>query len=113
MIESTLSGKYLKDVIIKAKEKKFKVVLLYLFLETENENISRVKNRVLNGGHDVPKEDIKRRYYRSRELFWNTYKDMADKWVLFFNGDDDYEMVANENDIFVEHLYKKFLEDIV
>ena len=83
MIESTLSGKYLKDVINQAKEKGFQVVLIYLFLETEIENILRVKNRVLNGGHDVPEDDIKRRYARSRKLFWNTYKDMVDKWMLF------------------------------
>ena len=68
MIESTLSGRYLKDVIIKAKEKGFKVVLIYIFLESEIENILRVKNRVLNGGHDVPEVDIKRRYTRSRRF---------------------------------------------
>ena len=67
MIESTLSGKYLKDVIKKAKEKNFKVVIIYLFLETEDENILRVKNRVLNGGHDVPQDDIRRGYFRSRK----------------------------------------------
>jgi predicted ABC-type ATPase len=112
MIESTLSGKYLKDVISKAKEKDFKIVLIYLFLETEYENISRVRNRVLNGGHDVPQDDIKRRYYRSRKLFWNTYKDMVDKWMLFFNGDDNYEMVANQDDIFVSYLYDNFLKGL-
>ena len=42
MIESTLSGRYLKDVIIKAKEKGFKVVLIYIFLESEIENILSV-----------------------------------------------------------------------
>jgi predicted ABC-type ATPase len=112
MVESTLSGMYLKKVIEKAKEKEFKIVLIYLFLETEDENILRVQNRVLNGGHDVPENDIKRRYHRSKELFWNTYKNMVDKWVLFFNGDDDYEMVANQDDIFIEYLYENFLKDI-
>lgn len=112
MIESTLSGKYLKDVINKAKEKDFKIVLIYLFLETEDENISRVKNRVLNGGHDVPENDIKRRYFRSKKLFWNTYKDMVDNWMLFFNGDDDYEMVANQDDVFITNLFEKFLKEV-
>lgn len=112
MIESTLSGKYLKDVIAKAKSKGFKVVLIYLFLETQIENILRVKNRVLNGGHDVPPDDIKRRYTRSKNLFWKTYKNMVDNWMLFFNGDDDYEIVANQDNIFVEYLYENFLKDI-
>ena len=112
MIESTLSGKYLKDVISKAKEKDFKIVLIYLFLETEYENISRVKNRVLNGGHDVPENDIKRRYFRSRNLFWNTYRDMVDNWMLFFNGDDNYELIAEDNEVLDTEYFNLFLKDL-
>lgn len=33
MIESTLSGKYLKNVIRQAKEKGFEIVLVYLFIK--------------------------------------------------------------------------------
>ena len=110
IIETTLSGKYLIKMINEAKIKNFKVVLIYLYLEAEIENILRVKNRVLNGGHDVPEKDIKRRYIRSRELFWKTYKDMVDKWMLFFNGDDNYELIANQDDIFNSYLYSLFLE---
>lgn len=113
MIESTLSGKYLKDVINKAKEKDFKIVLIYLFLETEDENISRVRNRVLNGGHDVPLEDIKRRYFRSRNLFWNTYKDMVDKWMLFFNGDDNYELIAEDDEVLDTEYFNLFMKDLM
>lgn len=113
MIESTLSGKYLKDVINKAKEKDFKIVLIYLFLETEDENISRVRNRVLNGGHDVPLEDIKRRYFRGRNLFWNTYKDMVDKWMLFFNGDDNYELIAEDDEVFDTEYFNLFMKDLM
>ncbi len=46
-------------------------------------------------GHDIPKEDIIRRYYRSRKLFYEQYKAMADRWFLFFNADDEFEEVAN------------------
>ena len=109
IIETTLSGKYLKKVINKAKNNNFKIVLVYLFLETDIENILRVQNRVLNGGHDVPVEDIKRRYTRSRELFINLYKDMVDKWILFFNGDDNYELIANSEQIFNDEKYSKLL----
>ena len=112
MIESTLSGSYLKDVIIKAKEKGFKVVLIYIFLESEIENILRVKNRVLNGGHDVPEVDIKRRYTRSRRLFWNNYKNMVDKWMLFFNGDDNYELVAEDDEILDLEYFNLFIKDL-
>lgn len=112
MIESTLSGKYLKEVINQAKQKDFQIVLIYLFLETKDENISRVKNRVLNGGHDVPENDIKRRYTRSRNLFWNTYKDMVDNWMLFFNGDDNYELIAEDDEVLDTEYFNLFLKDL-
>ena len=110
IIETTLSGKYLVKIIKQAKEQNFKVVLIYLFLETNTENIYRVKNRVLNGGHNVPNEDIVRRYYRSRKLFENMYKNMADEWMLFFNGDDSFELVENQDEIYDEDLKNLFLE---
>ena len=113
VIETTLSGKYLINVIKKAKELGFHTSLIYLFLETNEENIYRVKNRVLKGGHDVPIEDIIRRYYRSRKLFYNTYKKLVDDWVLFFNGDDNFELVENQNETFDEDLKRIFKEGLI
>ena len=69
-----------------------------------------VKNRVLKGGHNVPTEDIVRRYYRSRKLFENTYKHLVDEWMLFFNGDDNFELVENQNELYDEELKNIFLE---
>ncbi len=112
IIETTMSGKYLIKVINEAKKQSFDVTIIYLFLETQKENIYRVKNRVLKGGHNVPQEDIIRRYHRSRKLFWNIYKDMSDKWLLFFNGDDNFEIVADANEIFDEELMKLYLEGV-
>ena len=110
IIETTLAGKYLIGVIEKAKRKRFNVVLIYLFLDDATENILRVKNRVLNGGHDIPVEDIKRRYVRSRKLFLSLYKNMVDTYLVFFNGDDNYELVAEDNEILDEDLYLQFLK---
>ena len=112
IIETTMSGKYLTKVINEAKKQSFNVTIIYLFLETKTENIYRVKNRVLKGGHDVPQTDIIRRYYRSRKLFWDVYKDMSDQWLLFFNGDDNFEIVADVNEVFDEELMKLYLEEI-
>lgn len=110
IIETTLSGKYLIKIIKEAKKKNFRVSLIYLFLETNTENIYRVKNRVLRGGHNVPTQDIVRRYYRSRNLFEHVYKDLVDEWMLFFNGDDNFELVENQDELYDEELKKLFLE---
>jgi len=109
VIETTLSGKYLVKVIKEAKIKGFESVLIYLYLESSTENILRVKNRVLVGGHNIPKDDIIRRYDRSKNLFVNLYRDLVDEWLLFYNGDDKFELIANSDEILDEILYEKFI----
>ena len=81
-----------------------------LFLDDDTENILRVKNRVLNGGHNIPTEDIKRRYIRSRKLFISLYKNIVDKYLIFFNGDDNYELVVEDGEILDEDLYNQFIK---
>jgi len=110
IIETTLSGKYLIKVIEQAKANRFKVVLIYLFLEDDVEHILRVKNRVLNGGHNIPVVDIKRRYLRSRKLFLSTYRNIVDKYLVFFNGDDNYELVVEDKEVLDENLYTLFIK---
>ena len=112
VIETTLSGKYLINYIKKAKKLNYKVVLIYLFLENPDSNISRVKNRVLNGGHHIPKDDIIRRYYRSKNLFFNVYKSMVDSWSLYYNSDEIFEKIANDKKILDEQKYNEFTKDI-
>ena len=112
VIETTLSGKYLARVIKKAKENGFFVSLVYLYLDNNTENILRVKNRVLTGGHNVPEVDIVRRYTRSKKLFFTLYKDLVDEWSLFYNGDDKFELIANNEIIIDEINYNNFLKDI-
>lgn len=74
-----------------------------------------IKVRVLNGGHDIPHDDIVRRFYRSKENFWNIYKDLVDEWNLFYNGTFEYILVAqyanNELEVFSENLYNDFIKD--
>ncbi len=112
IIETTLSGKYLAKVIEKAHSTGFYVSLIYLYLDSSLENILRVKNRVLTGGHNVPKSDILRRYIRSKKLFFSLYKDLVDEWSLFYNGDDKFELIANNEMIIDEVAFSKFLKDL-
>ncbi len=112
IIETTLSGKYLAKYIKQAKELNFHISLIYLFLETPKANILRVKNRVLNGGHDIPTEDIIRRFYRSKSMFWNVYKDLVDEWIIYYNSNEVFEEIANNAQIYDNEKYQEFLKDL-
>ncbi|RAI16162.1 MAG: zeta toxin [Candidatus Melainabacteria bacterium] len=70
-VESTLSGNNIVRIIEKAKQKNYKIILIYSFLKNCAVCIERVKRRVENGGHNVPEEDIIRRYYKSIVKFWD------------------------------------------
>ena len=115
-IETTLSGKNHIKTIEKAKKLGYKVVLLYSYLDNPDFCENRIKIRVLNGGHNIPKNDIIRRFYRSKENFWNIYKDLVNEWDIFYNGTSEYILVAQSlNDvieIYSENLYNEFIKDI-
>jgi len=69
-VESTLSGNNIVRIINQARKQNYKIILVYSFLQNCTNCIERVKFRVKNGGHNVPEEDIIRRYYKSIINFW-------------------------------------------
>ncbi len=94
LIESTLSGSYLNKLIPEFHKDGYEVIMVYVFLYSPTVCIERIKERVLKGGHHVPDQDVKRRYYRSKENFWNNYKNMADKWFLLYNSENKFIEIA-------------------
>ena len=75
--------------------------------------IERVRTRVIKGGHDVPELDIVRRFYRSKNNFWNEMSGIADNWVLIYNGENSFQQVAigksGKYSVENEILFSKFL----
>ena len=60
--ETTLSGARTERTIRRAKERGYAVRLYYIGLDTMEESLGRIANRVAKGGHDIPKEDVERRF---------------------------------------------------
>ncbi len=111
-IESTLSGKSLITILKKLKSNGDRIILLYIFLDNIEIAIDRVRIRVEEGGHNIPTEDIIRRYSRSKNNFWKIYKDLADEWQMFYNGEDNVIQTAlgskNNYKIIDEEKFKLF-----
>lgn len=82
-LESTLSGKAQARWINRAAEAGFTIELHYLWLPSVEESLQRVRQRVLEGGHDVPETDLRRRFPRSVANFYRIYRPLADKWCLW------------------------------
>jgi predicted ABC-type ATPase len=64
-VETTLSGNTYLKMMKEAKQKGWQVLLIYVGVNNVELNIDRVAQRVARGGHNVPQEDIRRRYERS------------------------------------------------
>ena len=60
--ETTLSGAKTERTARKAKENGYPIRSYYVGLDTAEDSIERVRNRVLKGGHDIPQEDILNRF---------------------------------------------------
>ena len=106
LIESTISGKYIFDIVKKAKEKKYVICFYYLYISFVEENIERVKIRFLSKiGHNVPENDIIRRYSRSIKNFCKL-KELVDSWEILVNN-DEFELVANNETIYDEEIYNE------
>ena len=117
-IETTLSSKSVYQRLIdSAKLNNFRVKLAYISTESPLINISRVADRVDNGGHDVPRDDIVRRYHRSLENLPNFF-DKADEKIILDNSkafsDNRLQLhIKDENTLFVsdEKQLAKWVED--
>ena len=60
--ETTLSGARTERTIRRAKERGYTIRLYYIGLDTMEESLGRIANRVAKGGHDIPREDVERRF---------------------------------------------------
>ncbi len=60
--ETTLSGTRTLKTIKKARELDYFIRLYYIGVNTAEESIKRIKNRVEKGGHSISDEDVIRRY---------------------------------------------------
>lgn len=64
--ETTLCGKTIIKLFEKLKENGYKIDLYYVGLKNSDIALERIKNRVANGGHNIPVEKVRKRYEESR-----------------------------------------------
>lgn len=85
VFETTLSSQQSINMMRDAKAAGFSVELYYTALDSVELNIERVKERVEEGGHDIPEDDIRRRYKGSLDKLTAALK-LADEVLLMDNS---------------------------
>ncbi len=95
--ETTLSGRGYVKWIPRWQERGYQVKLFFLRLPTPEMAIARVKQRVHEGGHDVPEDIIRRRFHSGWCNFENVFRELVDEWILYDNSGDAPLLLAEGN----------------
>ena len=82
-VESTISGVSLNAFVQRLKSSGYHTHVVYLWLPSPDLAVDRVRARVALGGHDIPEDDIRRRFYRSVANFEHVYRRTADFWRVY------------------------------
>ncbi len=94
--ETTLSGYKTNATAKKALEQGYTVHLIYIGLDTVEESLRRIENRVREGGHNIPQEYVIRRFQNR----WDAVSKILPYCVEaeFYDNEEDFVKVAEYRD---------------
>jgi len=91
--ETTLSGKsYLRKIAL-WQQLGYQVKLWFLSLPSDDIAISRVAERVAQGGHNIPEQVIRRRFKSGIENFHERYSKVVDSWAFYDNSGSEPQLI--------------------
>ena len=104
--ETTLSGRHIIKVIEQCKANGYTVNMIYIGLDSPEESINRIANRVKHGGHDIPEEIVRRRYA-------NICKALSDVLPLcdtaeFYDNENGPEKIATYSNNVITQLVDEY-----
>lgn len=107
--ETTLAGRTHIKLLKKLKSDNWNIVLFFLWIPDADFSKDRVRQRVEDGGHDIPEDAIYRRYPRIMYNLINLYIPLCHKISCYDNSDLEpvpiFEQVSNKLNIIDEKTY--------
>ena len=92
--ETTLTTISYKNTIELARQKGYKITLLFFWLNDVKLAIERVATRVSEGGHNISEDVIIRRYFKGLTNLTNVFIDICDYWIVIDNSTSPYKFIA-------------------
>lgn len=108
-IETTLATRSYKNLVKRAKESGYKVILLFFWLSSPEMAEMRVAQRVASGGHNIPEDIIHRRYWAGLRNLFEIFVPIVDLWSLYDNT-KELMPVVERNIVINTHLLTKIKE---
>lgn len=92
-VETVLSSPKYRRLVKRARDRGFEVRMIYVVLNSLDLQLARIRERVSNGGHDVPATKVAERRARSFEqLGW--FAQHVDKVFVFDNSDGEPDLIG-------------------
>jgi len=96
--ETTLSGRSYVRLLNEMKNDGYRILLFFLWLPSADLAVARVKNRVRQGGHNVPEPVIHRRFESGIRNLFQLYRPQLNAWWLYDASRLPPKAVAEEED---------------
>ena len=98
-IETTLATRSYVQLVRRAQALGYKVHLLFFCLETPEQAIQRVAQRVSNGGHGIPEDVIRRRFKRGIDNLVHLYLPICDSVLIYNNIKTPAQLIARKKSL--------------
>jgi predicted ABC-type ATPase len=96
-LETTLASRSLVQVIESAHDRGYRVMLLYLWLDTPDLAMRRVRARRDAGGHFVEESIVRRRYVSGLLNLFDLYMSVSDEWAIMNSSTTPLTFIAKGN----------------
>lgn len=93
-IETTLATRSLVSIIEDARKRGYSITILYLWVQSPEIAIQRVKDRVAAGGHNIPEHVLRRRYTTGLKYLFDIYMPFCDRWMIADNSGNTFTLIA-------------------
>jgi predicted ABC-type ATPase len=95
VVETTLANLTYAQKIPNWRRRGYLVSLVYLRLDSAEEAIARVHNRVAAGGHGIPEKVIRRRFGKSSNYFETIYRPIVDEWYIWASREGSFSLIGS------------------
>jgi predicted ABC-type ATPase len=92
--ETTMSGRTAVGWLRDARDAGYSLKAYFLWVREPEITIGRIKQRVVEGGHNIEEEVSRRRFYKTVQNFFSIYAPLMNTWKLYENDLDRPRLLA-------------------
>ncbi len=94
--ETTLSGRTYARLLKRLRAAGYRIHMFYLWIPSAELALARVQDRVARGGHDVPPQLVRRRFFRTLRNLLTLYRPLLDTLHCFDSSEADLHLVFKD-----------------